>query len=571
MPLRRHSRPGALRSGAAAPYQALRRTARDPRMLRVQLAWAAVMIAFWSVTVSLSVVAYAEGGSAAVAVALLARTGAGAVIGPAVGALVDRVRRQHCLLWGAALSSVATAGAALAVGSLVAVVVLATVVSAATTLFRAAQSAIMPELVAEPAELTSANVLSSAVEAAGVFLGPALAGLLLVLHGPGLAFAVAAALLALAALAVLGLRVRTGPAGPGPSGARGRMSDLLRLRAARVVLLLLVAQTVLSGGLVVLYPALAVDVLDVELSAVGVLTSAFGLGGVLGSLALFSLAGSRRLGLFTAVSLVLWSLPLLLVPVVPVLAPVLVLLVVVGGANVLFDVTSVTLMQRGVPDRLLGRAFGAVESAAVLGLGLGAVAGSALDALFGAGPAIAALALPLLVVALVALPGLRRLDREMAPPARQVELLRAFSPFAVLPPLEIERLALHLRPVELAPGEVAVRQGETGSTWFLVEQGLLDVQVDGRRVRGMTGGDAFGELALLRDGVRTATVVARSSCVLWALDGAAFLASLHVGDGRALSALDAVARERMAHAAPAEPAAQLPGRFPDRDEAPGAG
>ena len=117
------------------------------------------------------------------------------------------------------------------------------------------------------------------------------------------------------------------------SAGRERSRDLLRLPAARLLLLLVLTQTTVSGGLVVLYPALAVDVLGVELAAVGGLSSAFGLGGVVASLGLFALAGSRRLGLLTAVALLLWSLPLLAVPLAPALVPVLLLLAVVGRVS----------------------------------------------------------------------------------------------------------------------------------------------------------------------------------------------------------------------------------------------
>jgi MFS family permease len=538
-----------VREGALGPVTALRRTVRDPRLVRVQLAWAAV-IAFWMITVSLSVVAFAEGGSAAVAVALLARTVVGTIANPLIGALVDRVSRQRCMVWGAALAGLASAGAAAAGDVLPAVVVLVTLATLVAAAFRAAQSAIVPELVDDPADLTAVNVLSSAIESAGVFLGPALAGILLVLQGPRLAFGVAAALFIVAALLLLGLQGRPIASRGSVAAARGRTRDLFRNQAARLILLLLFAQTVLSGGLVVLLPALAVDVLDAELSTVGVLTSAYGLGGVVGSLALFALAGSSRLGLFSALALLLWAVPLLLVPLTASPTFVLLLLVVVGGGNVLFDVTSVTLLQRGVPPRLLGRAFCAVETAAVLGLGAGAVAASALDGALEAGAALAVLAAPLAVVAVLALPSLRRLDRQLTAPTRQVQRLRAVPAFALLPPVEIERLALHLQRVVVAPADQVVRQGESGSTWFLVDEGRLDADVDGRTVRTLVPGDAFGEIALLRQGVRTASVTARTPAVLWSLEGSVFLAALRADDGTALAALDALAQERLAHAAP---------------------
>lgn len=539
-----------LRRAVAVPVVAVRRTATDGRLVRLQLAWAAVITASWTATVSLSVVAFAEGGTTAVALAVLARTLPGLGAGLVVGAVADRFPRQRCLTVAVLLSGLASAGAALAADSLLAVIVLVTIVALATMLFRTAQSALMPELVENPAELTAANVMSSAVESVGLFVGPALAAGLLAVQGPEVAFGACALLFVVGGLLVLGMAGRNAVGnGSGPV-TPGRMRDLVGLRVARLVLALLLAQTVLSGALVVLYPALAVDAMDLDVSAVGLLAAAFGLGGVVGSLGLFALAGSRRLGSLSSLALLLWSLPLLLLPLEPAFAVVLILLAVAGGGNVLFDVTSVTLLQRGVPHWLLGRAFGALETIAVIGLGAGAAVAPVLTQFAGPSAALAIIAVLLALMAVFCLPGLRRLDRELTAPVRQVALLRALPSFAMLAPLELERLALRLQRVELAAGEAAARQGEAGTTWFLVEDGRLGVKVDGRPVRDLGPGEGFGEVALLREGVRTATVVAQQPSILWSLDGDVFLATLRADGGRAMAALDAVAEENLRRAAP---------------------
>lgn len=542
----------ALRRAAAVPVTALRRTARDPRLVRLQLAWAAVMVASWTVTVTLSVVAFAEGGSAAVGLAVLARAVPGVVVGPLVGSLADRFSRRRCLAVSASLCGLATTAAVPLADRLVAVIGLLTVVALVTMLFRTAQSAVLPELVDDPAELTAANVVSSAVESVGLFAGPALTAGLLSLQGPELALGGAAALFLGAALLVLGLPVQH----PAEDGAdvtpAGRPHGVLRLRNARLLLALVLAQTAVSGGLVVLYPALAVEALGLDVSGVGVLTAAFGLGAVVGSLALFPLAGSSRLGVLSAVALLLWALPLLALPVRPSYAAALLLLAVAGVGNVLFDVTVVTLLQRAVPPWLLGRTFGALETVIVVGLGAGAALAPLLDRLVGPTGALALLAALLAVVAVLAVRPLQRLDASHGAPVRQVALLRAVPAFALLPALQLERLALQLRRVDLADGEVAARQGEPGTTWFLVDSGRLGVRVDGRPVRVLGPGEGFGEIALLRQGVRTATVTADEPSVLWVLDGDVFLAGLRADGGRALTALDTVAQDNLRRAAPAE-------------------
>jgi MFS family permease len=385
------------------------------------------MTASWTATVSLSVVAFAEGGSPAVALAVLTRTLPGVVIGPVVGAVVDRYPRQRCLTVAALSSALASAAAVLAADTLVAVIALVAAVALMTMLFRTAQSAILPEIVQDPTELTAANVVSSVVESVGLFVGPAVAAGLLAVQGPEVAFGACAVLFLAGGLLVLRLAQGGAVGSAMRTRNQGRARDLLGLRAARLVLGLVLAQTVLSGALVVLYPGLAADAPDLDVSAVGLLTAGFGLGGVLGSLGLFALAGSRRLGSLTSLALLLWSLPLLLLPMEPALAVVLALLAVAGGGNALFDVTSVTLLQRGVPHWLLGRAFGAVETVVVIGLGAGAAVAVWLDELAGPAVALALLAAPLALMAVLCLPGLRRIDRQLAAPVRQVAPLPALT------------------------------------------------------------------------------------------------------------------------------------------------
>jgi MFS family permease len=443
------------------------------------------------------------------------------------------------MFWAAAACAAATAGGALVGPAVIAVVLLTTLVSVAVLVFRAAQSAVLPELVDDPADLTAANVLSSAAESVGLFAGPALAGLLLALHGSRLSFAVAAVLFASACAALTGTRVpRQSPRPAAETASRASTRELLRLPAARLLLLLALAQTTVGGGVVILSAALVVGPLDSSIGAVGALNSAFGLGCVVGSFGLFALAGSSRLGAWTSAALLLWGAPLLLVPLAPGLAVVVALLVLVGIGNVMFDVTAVTLLQRAVPRRLTGRAFGVLETVIVLGVTAGALVAPPLERLVGPAPAFLALGACLVLVSIAGLRPLRRLDRNLAAPARQIALLQRLAPFALLPTPEIEALALLLRRQEFASGDVVVRQGERGDTFFVVDTGDLGVAVDAREVATLGPGDSFGEIALLRDGSRTATVTARTPAVLWALEGSRFVSTLRGGDGRALAATD---------------------------------
>lgn len=540
-----------MRGAGATPLRALRATTADPVLRRVHASWAAVVTASWVAHVGIAVAAHAAGGSRAVAVAVVARTAPGVVVGAAAGRLTDRVPRPVLLRGAAAVAAGSCVAAALLASSLLLLVLLLSLAAAATTAYRAALAAAVPDLVDDAADLTAANAVSSAVEAVGVLVGPALAAGLIAGGGPPAAFVAAAVLAAVAATALPRTR-RAGAMAARPTAAGS--GGLLRLRTTRTVFGMLFAQTVVSGGLLVLTAPLAVDVLRAHEGTVGVLTAAFGAGGVLASVLVLGLAGSSRIGAVTTVALLGWALPLLPIVAAVDVATVVVLLVLAGSANVVFDVTSVTLLQRGVPSHLHGRVFGLVEAVVVVGLATGAVAAAALVRPLGADGALAALAAGLAVVALATAPAMRRLDRELAAPARQVALLRRQPSFALLRPVELERVALLLRRRPAPAGTDVVTQGAPGSTWYVVDDGRLRVTVDGRAVTELEEGGAFGEVALLRGGVRTATVTALDDAALWELDRDDFLAALGGPGGAATQAAEAVAAAHLRRAAPASEA-----------------
>jgi CRP-like cAMP-binding protein len=83
-------------------------------------------------------------------------------------------------------------------------------------------------------------------------------------------------------------------------------------------------------------------------------------------------------------------------------------------------------------------------------------------------------------------------------------------------PSALRRLAEEGRKRRFNEGETIVQEGNVGFAFFILLDGAASVSVDGEIVRGLGAGDAFGELALLRDRPRSATVVAATdaSCLL---------------------------------------------------------
>jgi CRP-like cAMP-binding protein len=139
---------------------------------------------------------------------------------------------------------------------------------------------------------------------------------------------------------------------------------------------------------------------------------------------------------------------------------------------------------------------------------------------------------------------LNAIDQAAKVPVERLEVLRANPIFAPLPPGTLEQLADALEEVDAAAGEEIVRQGEPGDRFYLIKSGALDVQIDGKLVQTLDPGDSFGEIALLRDLPRTATVKARTDAVLYALDQRQFLAAV-TGFGPSLSAAEGVIGMRL--------------------------
>jgi CRP-like cAMP-binding protein len=136
-----------------------------------------------------------------------------------------------------------------------------------------------------------------------------------------------------------------------------------------------------------------------------------------------------------------------------------------------------------------------------------------------------------------------RLDAAMPAPSQEVELLRRLAMFAPLPLAVIELLATELQPHEFPAGTVAVREGQVGDLFCLVVAGSAAVSVHGKPRPPLGPGDCFGEIALLRDIPRTATVIADQPLRTLAVDREAFLAAVRANSASSAAA-SALATQR---------------------------
>jgi MFS family permease len=530
---------------------------RNPGLRRLQLAWVGSVTGEWAYVVALAVYAYEAGGATAVGLVALLRFLPAAAVAPFAAVLADRYSRQRVMLTADAIRAVALAGAAavaLSDGPAAAIYAFAALVAVVSTAFQPAQAALIPTLARNPQELTAANVASSTVESVGSFAGPAVGGLLLAVTSPGVVFAATAGAFVWSALNVARIPSTPPPREDAAEQALHRealagFQAIFRVPSLRLVVGLYSAQTLVAGALNVLVVVAAFELLDLGRGGPGLLNSAVGIGGLIGAGVALGLVGLRGLGTAFAFGLVLWGLPLILFGAWPETAAAIVFLGLLGVGNTLVDVSGLTLLQRTAPEEVLGRVFGVLESLVVATLGLGAIIAPLLVSLFGVRWALVATGLLLPALALVSWARLRGIDERTVVPQRELDLLLSLPLFAPLPPATLEHLARSLVRVPAAAGTEITRQGEVGDRFYLVDTGEMDVLIDGEVISSLGPGDHFGEIALLRDVPRTATVTARSAASLLALERDEFVSAVS-GHPASREAADAVVAARLGRLRP---------------------
>lgn len=552
---------GGLRVHARESASIVVRVLREPDIRRLLLALAGSYVGYWGFTVALGVWAYQRGGAELVGVAAFVRLAPSALFGPFMGLIADRYPRARVMVVCDLTRAVILGGVAVAVAAeapAAVVIVPLAIVSVAGGVFRPAQAALMPALARTPAELTAANAAAATIESVGIFLGPALGGVLLVVASPQAVFAVVAVILLLSAALVA--RISARPARP--HGAAADTEERLTRQLLAGVRLLVVAprlrvftglfaaQTLVAGAMNVLVVVVALRLLDRSQAWVGYLEAAGGIGGVVGGVAAAGLAGRRALSGAFAVAMLMWGVPLIVLGGVPGAVTALVAWAVCGAGNTVGDVAGFTLLQRAAPEHLLARAFAALDSVLFGSIALGGLlAPLVIDALGDRG-ALIAIGAFLPVLTLLARPKLARVDAAPTPPERQLAILRALPIFAPLPPLTLEHLARSLTPAFFASGDTVFRQGEPGDRFYVIDSGSARISVDGQAASTLGPGEAFGEIALLKATPRTATVEAAQALQTFTLDRDEFLAAV-TGHAASTAAADEIVAARLARARPA--------------------
>jgi MFS family permease len=530
--------------------------ARDPRLLRLVFAFFGFTMGEFGTWVAILVYAYDRGGaSAAGAVAAVQLIPAG-IIAPFGAFAGDRFRRDRVLFVSYLAQAVALGSVAVALfveAPFALTLVFATAAVASMSFTRPTQAAILPSLTERPEDLTAANAVSTLAENAGVVVGPLIAGLLLAHWGAAEVFAVFALVTFVSALAVARLRIRAGEgephermgAGDVVKESLGGFRFLVRDRHAGFLVLVLSGGVVLWGALDVLYVATAISVLGKGQGWAGFLSSAAGLGGVVGAALAVGLVGRRRLVPPLGGGMVVFGGSVVAIGAAPSAATAPALFGVAGAGASVAWVAGQTLLQRIAPGEMLARVFGILEGVRMFALAAGSVGASALIAALGVRPALIVVGAIAPFVMLGLWIPLASIDREAdAPDAETLAFVRRMPIFAPLPPPAIERIVAQLSRVTVPAGEVFIREGAEGDRFIMIVEGEAEVTRHGAHVTDRVAGDHVGEVALLRDVPRNATLTAKTPMTLLTLEREAFLEAV-TGHPQSHERAEAIVEDRL--------------------------
>ena len=535
--------------GLAATIDALRHGA----LRRALLAFLVFSVAEWATWITLLVWAYDERGVGAAATVSVVQLLPAVVVAPLASVIGDRGERGRALAIGylaQALTMLLTGLLLVADAPFALTCAGGVLVTCAITLTRPVHNATLPTVSHTPAELLAGNSASITAEGVGGFLGPLTCGLLISGAGPGSVFLLFGVLLLGSAALVARLPVVRLTDGDEPGVVRAAESltrrtlagvrELREQPASGLLMLMVTGQYVVVGAMDILLIVLALEVLGTDSSGPGLLGSALGVGAILGALLTVVLAGRRRLSPALLAGLLVTGLPICVLAAGGGTALAAVLLVLSGAGKAFFDVAGRTLLQRTVPDEVLARVFGLQEALMTAALAVGAASAPLLVSWLGTSGALVAAGALLPVAGLLAWPVLRGLDARARQPGPWFDLLRTVPFFRSAPLPVLEQLSRRTDEDDVDTGAVVVREADRGDRFYLVSDGAVTVSQDGRELTRLGRHSSFGEVALLLDVPRTATVTATAPTHLVWIERDDFLRAMRTVPAARVSADEVV-------------------------------
>lgn len=528
---------------------------RNRDLRNVELAFLGFNAVWYGAWIALLLYAYRATGPASVGVVAMVLLIPSALFAPVAASLGDRMRRERFLLLGHVAQTVATGAvtvAMLAGAPPLLVYGLGCIQAPTFSMTRPALGALLPALAERPEELTAANGLSALFEGAGILVGPLGAAWILLAGSPSAVFLGSTVVLAISAVLASTVRIHH-PAAASNLVLVERSSDsalhgfrvLARERDPRLVVGLIFSVETVIGALDVLFVLMALELFHTGESGAGVLNAALGLGLMVGGAVTLSLVGRSRLGSALTLGGAGFGAVFACVAIFPsgALGPAIIAASAIGLS--VADAVGRTLLQRTISDDVLARVFGVLEGLAMVAYSIGSILVPALTALIGLKGAIVAFAALLPALVAVATPGLRRIDDRIVVPERELALLSKVPMFAPLRPETLEALARRTTWMSAPAGTVLITEGEPGDRYYVLGSGVLEVTRGGEHVHTMRDpGNGVGEISLLFDVPRTATVTVLEDGEVLVLERADFLTAV-TGHPDVARSVERIASDRM--------------------------
>jgi MFS family permease len=508
----------------------------------------------WLYIVAIFVVIYRESGDPA----LVGIFGAVRVIpyillSVPAGMVADRFERRLVLLvsdiWRGSVMVVLTVLVAVNAPVLL-IAALAILATCGSAFFYPAMGAYMPSLVTDERQLGPANSAWASLQNISFIFGPAIGGVLLAVGGVTLAFILNALTFVVIAVILWTLppqaRVEVAtaassadsqPQGDGSKPAAPPLSPgnvpVLPIAGLGIIQ---VTVGFLDTGMQVLTVILAINVLHAGEAGNGYLNAAIGVGGLIGALGSGVLVLRRSLGIPLLIGAVTFGFGLAALGAVPVMVVALVTIAVAYAGALLLDVVMTTIFQRVVPDALRGRWTGVFMTGATLAGAGGALVMPVLVVNVGAAPTLGVAGLVVLAAttAGLALIGGSATREPSRFEATLIEVAK-LPLFAGVPSSRLETALARLHEAPVSAGQVVIRQGDPADRFYMIQSGSFVVtqqaMPDSATVvlRHLSTNDVFGELGLLRELPRSATVTAETDGVLLELSGKDFLELVGAG------------------------------------------
>ena len=526
----------------------------NPNRARMAIGKILTFFASWSFSIALGVYGFEAHGIVGVGIVALIRYLPGAAFSPVAGVLIDRYSRRDVMVVCVTAMALVLIGAtvAAALGAPPAVVfIFPGLYAIASAGYAPAESSMSPMLAKTPQQLSAGNVNDATMENLGSLLGAIGTGVLLVATSSTFVFGVCAGASIIVVALLFGIpRDKRPDYLDTPSDvAVARHELVVGLRALashpglRLAWLTAAGFLLFEGFAEVIVVGFALHTLSLSDGSVGFLKATWELGAVAGGAGLVLILDRGRL----VVAIAGGSLLVGAAAIVPGLLPHPITAYAgwfaIGVGFVFIEVAAKTLIQRLGDDETMGRLLTLLQAGKLGALALGSLCAIALDELVGIRASLVIMGALMPAAVLICWTRLRSYELGAPVAAESYSLLRHNSIFEPLPMATVERLSHDVLELEFGAGTEVIVQGEIGERFYLIEAGGVEVFENGEFRRNEGPGESFGEIALLHDVPRTATVRTTEQTRLLSLEREQFLVAV-TGHRRSTQVADTVVTDR---------------------------